>query len=172
MGINAWNTNGRTSLHCRKVRQICGCGWAHLKFHAKKTACYWLQQQTKVHVYLLCWLEWHLHALTPTHLHTHLHTLTHSPAHPHTHLHTLTLTCTPTHPLTSYLAHSCTVTATDFIQKLATAEKDHSNKLSQVIKEFRDKTKEKRWRESWVDSVCVCVCVCVYYTHHITCILL
>ena len=70
----------------------------------------------------------HLHALTPAH----------SPAHPHTH--------SPAHTHTHSPAH--TVTATDFIQKLATAEKDHSNKLSQVVKEFREKTKEKRWQDS------------------------
>ena len=47
MGINAWNTFVLKveSLHCQKSLDM-----SEPTFHAEKTACYQLQQQTKVHV--------------------------------------------------------------------------------------------------------------------------
>ena len=51
MGFNAWNTffKGRTlKVQCQKVRKIFDMG--ELTFHAKKTACCQLQQETKIDV--------------------------------------------------------------------------------------------------------------------------
>ena len=44
-------SQGRTCLHYRKVGEIPGYEWAHLP--CWETACYQLQQQTKVHVFAL-----------------------------------------------------------------------------------------------------------------------
>ena len=51
MGINAWNTFILMVEHLYIVRKSeKSLDMGELTFHAKKTACYQLQQQTKVHV--------------------------------------------------------------------------------------------------------------------------
>ena len=56
MGINAWNTFVLRVEHpyvVRKLEKFLDIGEPTL--HAKKTTCYQLQQQTRVHVLALAW---------------------------------------------------------------------------------------------------------------------
>ena len=54
MGINAWNTFVLRVEHPYIVRKLeKSLDMGELTFHAKKTACYRLQQQTKVDVLAL-----------------------------------------------------------------------------------------------------------------------
>ena len=51
MGFNAWNTFVLRVEHPYVVRKSeKSLDMGELTFHAEKTACYWLQQETKVHV--------------------------------------------------------------------------------------------------------------------------